>query len=421
MSLGESTATGLGYVRLYPGDLALVSLAAAVVYYLVTVLEPGSAIRLLAAFPLVAFLPGYALVSVLFPTRERRRESEGPTAGIDGIERLALAVALSLVIVPVVALGLAVTVWGLAPGPAAAVLAGLTIALAQLGVARRLLVPEGDRFSAAAAMPSVAADDPVVTASTAVLVVSILAVGVAFAGAFGPASSAATFTELGMYTEDDDGELVAGALPDETFPAESIPVVYAIDNQEGTEVEYTLVVQEQRVEGDTVVDRTELESVPVTVADGEREAVPLDVTPAAENDTVRIAGLLYADEPPSTPTMDDADERVHFWVNVTGGDGDDLLEIEGEDEDDETDVLDLLEDDDDTDVDGEDGADGEDADGAGAVDGVGADGEDGADGVGADGEDGADGVGTDVEDDADEDGGIVDDIIDSIFGDDDEE
>ncbi|MFC7231454.1 DUF1616 domain-containing protein [Saliphagus sp. GCM10025308] len=153
MSLTTKTQNTVGAVGRYPTDLAFVTLATVLAYVLVTNLPPGSGLRLLSALTFVSFLPGYALVSMLFPVRARAR-APGPQAtaearpgGIDAVERLALGLGLSIAVVPIVVLALPLTRWGLTVGSTVGALAVVTVVAAQLAVIRRLRVPPADRFT----------------------------------------------------------------------------------------------------------------------------------------------------------------------------------------------------------------------------------------------------------------------------------
>ncbi|ELY88287.1 hypothetical protein C483_16291 [Natrialba hulunbeirensis JCM 10989] len=329
MSLRTDTQTRLGTVRQYPSDLATVSVLAVVAYLVVTGIAEGSVLRLLATLPLVLFLPGYALVSTLFPARERTAQETTATAldvetyprGIDLTERLGLAFALSLGIAPVVALVLAVTDWGLATDPIAATLAVLTVGFAQLGAVRRLRVPKAKRFSVAplAALSRFRRDNTAAgTVTSAILAVAIVAaVGALLIGLIAPLS-AGGFTQLALYSDDGGGELVAGELENEVDPGEPVPATIEIENQEGEDVTYTVVVQQQVLENGAVTERAALETRTVSVADGEQELEEFDVVPAAEPDeTVRIAVLLYDEEPTGEPTAEGAVADTNFWVTVT--------------------------------------------------------------------------------------------------------
>jgi len=324
MSHRASTWLRFGFIRRYPFDLAAVSVGAAVAYLLVTRFGTESELRLFAMVPLVLFLPGYALVSTLFPTDKRSANRTAATAaearprGIDGIERMGLAFVLSLAIVPLIVLVLPVTDWGLSAQSIAAAFAAVTVVLAQLGVVRRVRTPDTERFTVAPIASLGRLRNAGVTASSVVLVIAIgTAVSALFVGVLLPVS-AGGYTELALYSETDDGEVVAGELPSDVAPGTSIPITIAIENHEGTQQDYTVVIQQQVLEDDAVVERTELQRLNTTVADGTTARSERSVTPTvAANETVRISVLLYHDEPPATPTNENAAEETHFWVNVT--------------------------------------------------------------------------------------------------------
>lgn len=329
MSFPTTTKTRLGYIWKYPIDLAIVSLAAILASLLVTSLPAGSSVRLLATFPLALFLPGYALVSILFPAIKRDERETAETAierrprGIDTVERLGLSFALSLSVVPVLVIVLPLTEWGLATEPIAAALGGLTVVLAQLGVVRRLRTPEPERFTASLTAPFArvrgdTGEGAAATLSSVLLVVAIaIAAGALLVGFLVPASTGG-FTELGLYTEGEDGDLVAGETPDAVAPGESVPVTMAIENHEGEDTEYTVVVQQQVVEDGTVVDRTALREIEGSVSADSTGTAEREITPTApEGETVRISLLLYYGDAPAEPTNENAEEDTYFWVTVT--------------------------------------------------------------------------------------------------------
>jgi len=75
----------------------------------------------------VLFLPGYMLISALYPRSDE----------IDGIERLALSIGLSLAIVPLIGLVLNYTPWGIRLTPIVVSLAVVVMVLAVVCVVRR--------------------------------------------------------------------------------------------------------------------------------------------------------------------------------------------------------------------------------------------------------------------------------------------
>ena len=326
MSHETSTLTRFGAVREYPVDLAVVSVAALLAYGVATWFQDGSVLRLFVTFPLALFLPGYALVSVLFPAGDRSARKttsasiETRPRGIDIVERLGLSFAVSFAIVPALVIALTFTQWGLATGSIAAALVVVTVVLAQLGAVRRLRTPKPERFivSPAASVSRLRRDESAVaTVSSALLVLAIgLAVGALLIGFLAPLSTGG-FSELALYSEDEDGDLVAGGIDDEIEAGESVPVTVSIENQEGEETDYTVVVQEQVIEDGEVVERTELDELETTLEDGTTGTGELEITPtASEGETVRISVLMYEGDAPDEPTNDNADEDTFFWVTA---------------------------------------------------------------------------------------------------------
>ena len=81
--------------------------------------------RYLSASIFVLFLPGYSFIKALFPVKE-----------IDNVERIALSIGMSLAIVPINALILNYTPWGISTTPITLSLLGLTLTLSTAAVVR---------------------------------------------------------------------------------------------------------------------------------------------------------------------------------------------------------------------------------------------------------------------------------------------
>ncbi|MXV61092.1 DUF1616 domain-containing protein [Natronorubrum sp. JWXQ-INN-674] len=326
MSHGTNTLTRFGAVRQYPVDLAAVSIGAILAYGIITSFQEGSVLRLFVTFPLALFLPGYALVAVLFPASERRARETTSTAierhprGIDVVERVGLSLVLSVMIIPMIVIALPFTAWGLSTVSIAAALGVVTVVLAQLGVIRRLRTPNPERFTVSpiASLTGLRRDESAVaTVSSILLVLAIgLAAGALLLGFLVPMSTGG-FTELALYGEDDNGDLVAGEIEDEIEPGESVPVTVSIENQEEEEMDYTVIVQEQQLEDGAVVERTQLDDLQTTLSDGTTGTGDLSITPTAgDGETVRISVLLFEGDPPAEPTNENAAEDTYFWVTI---------------------------------------------------------------------------------------------------------
>lgn len=328
MSHPTESRTRLGAVRSYPGDLAAVSVFAILIDVFVTMLPTGSDLRLLLALPLVTILPGYALVAMLFPANARAThqraadETGGRPGGIDVVERFGLSFVTSFAIVPVITMALAVTRWGLTPRSASISLGLFTVGFAQLAAIRRLRLPEPDRyeFSVRDGVSRLrhSADQGVLASVSTILLVACVATALGVTGyALVAPQDPGGFTELALYTEDEDGELVADDYPSELGPEESATLVLTVENQHNEFKDYEVVVQQQRLEDGEVVERTELDRFDPNVESGETARIDHTLEPSAEGETVRIVYLLYDGAVPEEPTIDNADEDVFVWTTVT--------------------------------------------------------------------------------------------------------
>ena len=87
---------------------------------------------------LVLFLPGYAMLQLLFPKRSE----------VDSLERFVFSVGLSLALVPLIGFGLNYTPWGIQFIPVATSISVFTIAFL-IGAARRkyLYIREHDAWA----------------------------------------------------------------------------------------------------------------------------------------------------------------------------------------------------------------------------------------------------------------------------------
>jgi uncharacterized membrane protein len=93
-------------------------------------------LRVFFALPIVLFIPGYVLITALFPNNE----------DIDIIERIALSFGLSIAIVPLIGLGLNYTPFGIRLYPIVTSLTIFTIAMVLIAQYRRVSLPVENRF-----------------------------------------------------------------------------------------------------------------------------------------------------------------------------------------------------------------------------------------------------------------------------------
>lgn len=334
------TDTGWGF-----SDLVLVLLMTALAT-VAALSGLGGALRILLVLPLVVVLPGYALVSLLFPARGDPLGGALPfdwtgggpdgRTGLDGVSRLALSVALTAAVVPLVALVANFSSMGLTLAPVVVILATTTGALVVFAAVRRLGLPADQRFDLTPAplgrVGWSAPRDPFRRASkwdaripNLALVVGVLVLlsSVGYAAVAPPQPPG--YTEFRVATEDMTGDTEtlyrSSFLPDETTPLEVV-----LTNQEGERTNYTVVAVLQRIdeggEGIEVRESSVVGRESFAVGDGERVRRSIDVRPSTTGDDLRLMLLLYRGEPPADPGADTAYRTLRLDVTVSGGSGD---------------------------------------------------------------------------------------------------
>lgn len=321
----------------WTGDLlALVlfsALAAGGMLVLETTITP---IRVALALPLVLLLPGYALVSALFP------EAPGEDGqGLGTFERVALSVALSLALVSMIAYVANFTPYGVTLLPIAVGVIVWSVFFALIGLLRRARVAPEDRYglrggASLGAVPGLfrvrnrrrgetrGAFEPengrhvLLNVILVFSLLTLLAGGAYMAIAAPSLPAEEPHTELYLLSENDDGELTATDLPTDLSGGETAPITVGIENHEGETVTYTTVVYQQEVslsdDGrsvESVGDETELDRFETTVEDGESEQSAYDAGPTTDDD-VYVWFLLYHGDAPEDPSPETADETTRL-------------------------------------------------------------------------------------------------------------
>ena len=333
-------------------DLAVVVLYTAIVNVLVLgVGLPPSTLRTALVLPLAVLLPGYALVSFLFPDRYGAGESAAgrrvsawvdpndDERGVPPLARVLLGVAASVILTPLVVLAENFVV-GIYLRPALVGISALTVALCTWALAARLRLPTDQQFDAAALWPLGSRRSSLNTRRsnpgfrrtlTALLVVSmlLLASSIAFAAAL-PIAGISTaeddeFTEFYLVTKNETGAFVMGNYPTQFAPGEAQPVFVTIQNERTETVEYTVVAQLQRVDrsggGEQITSRSELARWQ-RIADPEGTVrIRHEISTDKRGNDLRVVYLLYRGGAPSNPTAANADDRLQLWISVSPGGG----------------------------------------------------------------------------------------------------
>lgn len=299
-------------------------------------------LRVAVVLPLLLFLPGYALLSALYPGRptDGGPRTEGRRS-VDGVERFVLSVALSLALTPGVALVANFTT-GIRTLPIAVGLLLVTFGCVTVALLARLRTPPAVRFrfDGRALVADVhdrsfttrgrrlrreglfAAETNGQRLLNVVLVLALVvfsaSVGFAAVAMESPADDE-TFTEFYLLGETEDGELSTAAVPKEFGSGESRSVYVGIENHEERQVEYTTVVLLQRVgEDGSVQETSRLDQFSVTVPAGGVERTERELSPDVEGDRLRLVFLLYRGDVPSNPTQENAYRRTRVQVTVGG-------------------------------------------------------------------------------------------------------
>lgn len=339
-------------VRKVPADLAAV--IGVIGLTAIAVFLPGvrdTPLRIVIGLPFVLFIPGYAFIAALFPEHGTRMAQESVTHesseatddsilgsipirdGIDGIERVALSFGTSIAVVPLLGLVLNFTPWGIRLTPIVVAVGGFALSAAIIASERRRALPPEDRFQVPYRSWAQAGYEELFNPSSntdAVLNVVLVASLLLAVGSVGYAVAVPkpgeSFTEFYLLTENESGALVADDYPTEFTRGESQPVTVGIGNHEHQRVNYSVVVELQRVSiqnnSTTVQDETELDRFQTAVRANETWRLNHTITPQMTGDRLRLTYLLYQGAPPDNPSIDTAYREVHLWVNVSASEAD---------------------------------------------------------------------------------------------------
>ncbi|WP_253737072.1 DUF1616 domain-containing protein [Halohasta salina] len=284
----------------------------------------------------VAFVvPGYALLAALYPERSRTDEptenvstdDDTPLSAITPTERYLLAIATSIVLVPLVGFVLDRTSVGVRLAPFVLSVSAVTVALIGLAAIRRRRRPADVRFRlqppgwlTELRSKWLAYDGYQSLTLTVLLVLSVVCFAASVGYAATDPSAADGYSELMLV---DDGERIVGDGAAERLASSTSPTVgVSVSNHEGRDLTYTVVVVAEEVSGDssdrTVDERTEIDRFEMAVDDGETRVREYAFTPTAD-DRNRIVWFLYTGDPPAEPSPETASYDVHLWTTSPPG------------------------------------------------------------------------------------------------------
>lgn len=289
-------------------------------------------VRVAIALPLVLFLPGYVVLSVVYPgpAPEVAETRWLPLTG-QGLrwpDRLALSIGTSLALLPLLGLllsGLAVGLNGTTMGTSLVVFVLLG---AVIGGLRRLYRGPADSYT----VPLGSAVHDLERAlfggngwlnaalnATLILLVGFAVVGLLLAFVAPPTGEA--YTNFYLLTETDDGALVAADFPEELTTGETAEIVVGIDNHEAAPTTYTVVAELQRVRVTgtevEILERDRVGGFERTVPAGETVRETTNIQPTFAGEDLRLVYYLYT----GSGAEDSAASyrSVFIWVTVVEG------------------------------------------------------------------------------------------------------
>ena len=281
----------------------------------------------------VLFVPGYAAAAVLFPAKRPRSDTldwigDAPFAG-DGnvtfIERLIIAVGLSVCLVPFIGIGLASSPLSLHASSFLGTIGMVSVVLTVAAVFRRAMVASEQRFNPSligftletlGRLKTIA----ITSKLTLLLIIGFVVAGSGLGIAVLETDQSEQYTEFYLTMEDSGtGADIADAYPDEILQGDTEEVHIGITNNEGERTTYTVVVLLQSLsEGGVVQEEEHLDSFSVTLDYRETYHEPHSIQPEMTGEDLRVTYLLYTDDQPEyvAPGTDSAYRYVHFWVDV---------------------------------------------------------------------------------------------------------
>lgn len=246
--------------------------------------------RITLGLPFVLFFPGYILIAALFPRR----------ADLDGIERVALSVGLSIPVVPLIGLGLNYTPWGIRLVPILISLIVFLFAMSAITLYRRGKILEEERFipTLEIALPSFKEMSKVDRLLSVILVLSILFAVGSIVYMIAVPKTGEKFTEFYILGPGDKAE----GYPTDINVGKKGQVSVGVVNHEYAMVNYTVYVKIGNAVKSTIG--------PIALSNEQKWEHPVEFSADKPGQNQKVEFLLYREG-------DTAPYRsLHIWVNV---------------------------------------------------------------------------------------------------------
>jgi uncharacterized membrane protein len=247
--------------------------------------EWQSPVRIALGLICVLVIPGYVLVAALFPGKE----------DLDGVERLALSLGLSIAVVPLIGLALNYTPWGIRLTPIVLSLSFFVTFVALIAAYRRLKLPVESRYG----LPL---DEPGFRGN--VLMVALVAV--LFTGVVAVTSNLRPEEHFSEFYVLGSGGKLEG-YPSVLAPGESFTLRFGVGNHEGKTLRYEIrfpFAPSDPVITPEIPDGEQWEtSVTLKAPKGKGETkLPFDLYRAGDENPYRKLHLFIALQPSTNET-----------------------------------------------------------------------------------------------------------------------
>lgn len=295
-----------------------------------------TALQRLLGLVFVFFFPGYAIISLLFPEANVQSEQDGESslqesfphirdAQITGIERLVMSFGMSVVVIPLIGLALWTLPGQLTQARFFVSLSAVTMVSTVFTALQRIRLPQRQRFEfpldqwIATIREGMFHPESKIDFVLNVLVgISLVAAVVSVPYAILVPTEQASYSQITLLTQSENGSFVAGDYPTEFTRGEPKPVFINITNRRQHPVNYTLVVELQRLaDNGTVTDEQILKRFTVSIPAYASRTIKYNIRPTMAGTNLRLTFLLYNGQAPSDPSITNSYRSVHIWISVT--------------------------------------------------------------------------------------------------------
>lgn len=283
----------------FPSDLLLVAglVILTDIFVLIPVLS-GSFIRTALGLPLLLFLPGYALIAMLFPEK----------SGLEGMERIALSIAMSASVVPLIGLALSHTSWEIKEVSLLTSFSAFTLLMLVAAYVRRRRLPADRAFEVpfrALALSLRSGGKPESkTEKTLGIILALFFLILIGTGAYFVLvpQEKEPFTEF--YILGTNG--MANNYTTEYIQGESGTYIIGITNNEYRTMNYTMEV---KLENKSLPLPEKLQHI--RLAHNTTLEEPLEITPPFQGKNMKLEFLLFNETEKNVPYKD-----LRLWINV---------------------------------------------------------------------------------------------------------